>query len=143
MNRQFWKAALVGAALSFVLVPTLLMAKLAVTRAEPHAPIVPNLASIYALYGSVSVVIFVLVGLPLLAFYRRRGWRSWSAYCLGGAAVGIIGEVLLIVAGVGYWDTSNVDSLLSNTVMLAVCGFLTGAAFWSLTSERKPLRGSD
>lgn len=141
MGRDFLKAGAVGAVLSFVMVPTLLIAKLVFITTEPHAPITPNLVSIYVLYGSVSATIFLLVGLPMLAFFRRRGWRSWAAFSFGGAAVAIVGEVLLIMGGGGYWDTSNFVSLVSNTVILAVCGFLTGTAFWSVMKRSPTVTG--
>ena len=135
MNRGFLRAAVVGVVLSFAVVPTLLLLKLLI-GAEPHAPVAPNFVTFYVLYGAVSAAMFLIIGLPILTLLRRRRWRSWWAFAIGGAVVALVGEAALIFGGVGYWDTSNLPSMLSNTVVLALAGCVTGAIFWFFTKDK-------
>ena len=129
--RDLFKAALLGAIISFLMVPSILVAAVRLLRLAQNNPLGSNLFSIYALYGSVAVVIFGVIGLPMLAFYRRRGWDSWLAFSLGGIVVAIIGEGL-ILSGVGYWDWSNLALCVTYTLMLAACGFFAGTVFWAV-----------
>ena len=140
MNQGFLRAAVVGVVLSFVVVPTLLVLKLVVS-AEPHAPVAPNLVTFYVLYGVVSAAMFLTIGLPILTLLRRRSWCSWWAFAIGGTVVALVGEAVLIFGGVGYWDTSNLPSMLSNTVILALAGRVTGAIFWFLTKDKLQVAG--
>jgi len=134
MKQGFLKAAVLGVVLSFAVVPTLLLLRL-VIGAEPHAPVTPNLPTFYLLYGAVSAAIFLIIGLPILTLLRRRRWRSWWAFAIGGMVVALIGEAALVFGGVGYWDTSNLPSMLSNTAILALAGGVTGAIFWFFTKD--------
>jgi hypothetical protein len=140
MTQRFLRAAGVGVVLSFVVVPTLLLLNL-VIGAEPHAPIGPNLVTFYVLYGAVSVVIFLVFGLPTLTLLRRLRWRSWWAFAIGGAVVALVGEASLVFGGVGYWDTSNLLSMLNNTVVLGLAGGVTGGIFWFFAIDK--LQASD
>jgi len=134
MNQGFLKAAVVGAVLSFVVVPTMLLLRL-VVGAEPHAPVTPNLVTFYVLDGAVSVGIFLVIGLPILALLRRRHWCSWWVFAVGGIVVALVGEAALVFGGLGYWDTSNLPSMLSNTAVLVLAGGVTGAIFWFFTKD--------
>jgi len=135
MSQGFLRAAVVGVVLSFAVVPTLLLLKL-VIGAEPHAPVGPNLVTFYVLYGAVSVAIFLVIGLPILTLLRRRRWRSWWAFAIGGAVVALVGEAALVFGGVGYWDTSNLPSMLNNTAVLGLAGGVTGSIFWFFTKDK-------
>lgn len=137
---SFLKQAVVGGVLAFGLVPTLLILKLALLRRTPHAPFTENLGSIHALYGSLALAVFVVVGLPILAIFRRRRWRSLLAFSLGGLAVALIGEGV-IVGGrvVDFRDAWTSSSMADDTITLAVCGLIAGAVFW-LLMKREILR---
>jgi hypothetical protein len=140
--KSFLKQALVGAALAFTLIPTLLVLKVALFQKSPHMPLSEGLGSIYALYGSLSLAVFVVVGLPLLAVFRRRRWRSPLAFSLGGLVVALIGEAV-IVGGriVDFRDTWTSSSITGDTITLAASGLIAGAAFW-LLMRREILRGA-
>lgn len=135
MSQSLLRAAIVGVFLSLTIIPTLLLFKL-VFGAEPHAPVTPNLITFYVLYGAVSAALFVIVGLPILWMLRRRRWRSWWAFAIGGVVVALVGEALLVFGGVGYWETTNLPSMLSNTAVLTLAGGITGAIFWLLTKDK-------
>jgi len=135
MKQGFLKAAVLGIVLAFVVVPTMLLLRL-VIGAEPHAPVAPNLITFYLLYGAVSAALFLIIGLPILSLIRRRRWGSWWAFAIGGMVVALVGEAALVFGGIGYWDTSNLASMLSNTAILALAGAATGAIFWFFTKDK-------
>lgn len=132
MTRYLVKASLVGGAVTFLVVPTILVSAARFLGVAPKTPVAADLLGIYVLYGSVSTVIFVLVGVPMLGLLRRIGWASWPAFAFGGAVVAIIGEALLMISGIGYWDVTNVGLLVRNTTMLATSGFCAGTIFWAI-----------
>jgi hypothetical protein len=127
------KSTVIGVLLSFIIVPTTLIAKLAVIGPKPHPPIFEGIFVVYMLYGSVSIALFLIVGLPMLWFMRSKKWESLMAFCMGGISVSLVGEALLIVGGVGYWDITDTRALISDTLTLSMCGLFSGAAFWALT----------
>jgi hypothetical protein len=130
--RYLVKASLVGAAVTFFVVPTILITAARLLGVAPKTPVTDDLLSIYLLYGSVSTAIFLLVGVPVLGLLRRMGWASWPTFAFGGVVVSIIGETLLIISGIGYWDVTNIGLLARNTAMLATGGFFAGTVFWAI-----------
>jgi hypothetical protein len=132
MMRYLIKASLIGGATTFLVVPTILVAAVRLLGVGPKTPVAADLLSIYILYGLVSTVIFVLVGVPMLGLLRRIGWASWPTFAFGGVVVAIIGEALLMISGIGYWDVTNVGLLTRNTTTLAISGFCAGTIFWAI-----------
>jgi hypothetical protein len=130
--RYLVKASLIGGAVTFLVVPAILVTAAWLLGVAPKTPVTADLLSIYILYGSVSTAIFLLVGVPVLGLLRRMGWASWPTFAFGGAVVAIIGETLLIISGIGYWDVTNIGLLARNTAMLAIGGFCAGTVFWAI-----------
>src|SRR5262245_44371872 len=124
MTRDIFKLALLGAVLSFITVPTILVVKSVVLKTYPRIPALQNLGAVYGLYGLVAMTIFLVIGMPLLIWCWSRGWQSFFAFSTGGIVVAVIGETILIVGGVGFWNLSNLQSMLDNTATLAFCGFV-------------------
>lgn len=135
MTQRLLKAAVLGIVLSFAVVPTILLIGL-VIGGEPHAPVTANLTTFYLLYGAISAAFFLIIGLPILTLLSRRRWRSWWAFAIGGMVVALVGEAALVLGGIGYWDTSNWESMLNNTAILALAGGVTGAIFWLFIKDK-------
>ena len=137
--RSYFVIIIVGAALTFLIAPGVLIAT-AVVMGTTKGDLSVNFFSIYALYGSVAVCIFFVFGTPIVFLYRRMGWESLAAFALGGAFVAIAGEVLLVATGIGYWDISDALSFAKNTAILGVCGLMSGVGLWAVTRAGRKFR---
>ncbi len=136
---SFFKQEFIRAVLVFALVPTLLIAKVAIFDKTQHSPLAENLGSIFGLYGFMSLAVFAVVGIPGLAIFRWRRWHSLAAFSFGGAVTALVGEVLIIGSKVvDFRETWTSSSLSDDTVALAVCGFITAAVFWFSTKREIP-----
>jgi hypothetical protein len=131
--RYLFKATLIGVVVSFLVIPTVLLTAVRLLRLAPRTLVPTDLLNVYVLYGSVSALVFLILGVPIVSLYRRRGWVSWPMFALGGVFVAMIGEGLLMISGIGYWDVANVALLVQNTTMLAVGGFCAGTVFWAIS----------
>jgi hypothetical protein len=129
-SRSFLGVIFLGAALTFLIVPGVLIAVAFITGRGAKYDVAVNFLNIYALYGFVAVCIFLALGVPVALLYHRMRWESLTGFALGGMAVAIAGEALLAIAGIGYWDPLDSLSFARSTAILGASGLIAGLALW-------------
>ena len=133
-----FRAAILGSIWSFVSASSLYGFP-ALIGGESFYPLGPILWWISI--GVMSVMGFLLVGVPLLAYFLRRGWHSRKAFAIGGFA-GAIGGIfcVLILLPVLRGDIDGgmrspyrlMTDELPVLAFVAVYGLLAGIGFWSM-----------
>jgi hypothetical protein len=73
-----------------------------------------------------TVPITLLVGLPLLIWYRRAGWHGWHHYVIGGAGLGLLPVVVFAALG---------SISLAFALGLAVGGASSALLLWVFTGR--------
>ena len=104
---------------------------------------VPNAGSVMAIVGgTISIIGFVVVGLPSYVIFQHLKIYSFKAYVLTGLIAGIVIAALLAMTP-GLRDYS--DPLAPFIFCVSLCSFggvSTALIFWSIIRPDKKARGS-
>jgi hypothetical protein len=125
VTRYLVTAALIGTVVTFLVVPTILILPL---RMFGHTE-TPVTMKIYEIYGVVSTLFFLIIGIPMLGFYKWRGWVSWRRFAAGGVLVAILGEGFLMSPFLG---PNRMSPALALTTISVIAGLCAGTVLWAV-----------
>lgn len=90
-----------------------------------------------------GLVGFIIIGLPILAFFRWRGINSWIAFGLAGAVVGASSWLLvdgLLSGPATKRQLGTIEAIFASehTYVFAVTGFFCGLIYWFFCFRLRP-----
>jgi predicted Abi (CAAX) family protease len=83
-------------------------------------------------YGVVSEIAAVLLGVPAFLLYRKMQVTSWLLYGIGGAFISAITSALLAGAGTLYFFTGQPEKIHAwedSLPLLLLCGIVSALVF--------------
>ena len=135
------KAARAGFVLSFVLIAPLRLMYMWGVHRETFP--LHDLPGNYVGSGLLSLMGFLIFGVPLIALFLWRGWLSRTTFAVGGSATAVVAGIVWIfavgiTAGEGYLERYPLNDFLwmVDLLFFGICGFLTGLVLWRVMRKR-------